>query len=547
MYDQIDFFRPRLPTTFGSAKWAGLADIRRAGMLDPGKGKHMGPLIGWLTPAETGGRDVRPLYATGDGHLLTAAPTGSGKGRGQLISNLLWWPGACVVLDIKGEGWEHTHHWRELQGYNVIRFAPSEQGSATWNPLDQINEGCSNKPNDPRRQENARYLANLMITPNPHAKDSYWDNAAKSLLQGLMLHVATAPLATEEEAEEDESRVRTRTMGEVVRLLAAKPETFDRLLLEMTCSEEKLVAQTANMMLQMQTAREQAAGVKTALHEHIAVWAFERVQKATNLSTFSFKELRGDTPTTIYLVIPPEVLTEYRAVLRVLVGSCMRELRETWNEKQHKNKPPIMLFLDEFPQLGYMQPIEDALLYIRSYGVRFWFFVQNIDSFRQHYEKTWRQFVANCSVRMFFGVSDLETAKLVSEMSGQTTVKNRSYSAGVSDSDTESKTETVGTNESSGGSVGSSSGPGGGGSNSSRNWSRGSFQSSSFTVGRTMGRSFTANLSYVGRPLFMPDEVMRMPFGSMLALVKGMPVIRGQLAFWDHWHDLANRVPPQIR
>ena len=36
-----------------------------------------------------------------DSHLITFAPTGSGKGTGAVIPNLLQYPGSAVVLDLK--------------------------------------------------------------------------------------------------------------------------------------------------------------------------------------------------------------------------------------------------------------------------------------------------------------------------------------------------------------------------------------------------------------------------------------------------------------
>jgi len=49
-------------------------------------------------------------YMIDDGqtHVLVAAPTGSGKGVGVVIPNLLNWNGSAVVLDIKGENHELT-------------------------------------------------------------------------------------------------------------------------------------------------------------------------------------------------------------------------------------------------------------------------------------------------------------------------------------------------------------------------------------------------------------------------------------------------------
>jgi type IV secretion system protein VirD4 len=523
----IDLYRPTLPTTFGSASWATMRDLRQHGMLDPTKGKNMGPIIGCLTPAEIGGRDLLNIYAPGEGNILTAAPTRAGKGRGQVITNLLGWPGSAVVVDIKGENWDRTAGWRQQNGHRVIRFAPFEQGSAKWNPIDALNYGCADEPNQPSRQEHARYLANLMIVPNPKAHDPYWDNAAKTLLQGLMMFVATAPVdAPISITDKISVRVQERTMAEVRRLLTQEPIAFKNTMAAMAQSPESWVRETAGTMFQMEAAREQSASVKSVLMEHTTVWSYKRVQDAMSTTTFSFSQLRGERPTTIYLVIPFEALHEYRILLRVMIGWCMRELRYTWSEQEDEKRPPVLFFLDEFPQLAHMQPIEEALLYIGAYGVKLWFFIQDFSMLQQHYEKTWRQFIANCATRCFFGVSDMETAKIVSEMSGAATVRNRSYQAGTNESDSVSHSTTEGTGKQSGESLT-------GVLDFGWNWGRNSFSSRTFTSNRTSGTSFTSTLGYIGRPLFMPDEILRMPFGSMIALPRGMAAIRGQLRFWD--------------
>jgi type IV secretion system protein VirD4 len=53
------------------------------------------------------GRDARGrlLRYSGDGHLVTVAPTRSGKGVGIVIPNLLTYPGPIVVTDPKGENY----------------------------------------------------------------------------------------------------------------------------------------------------------------------------------------------------------------------------------------------------------------------------------------------------------------------------------------------------------------------------------------------------------------------------------------------------------
>jgi type IV secretion system protein VirD4 len=67
------------------------------------------------------------------------------------------------------------------------------------------------------------------------------------------------------------------------------------------------------------------------------------------------------------------------------------------------------------------------LLYLAGYGVRFWFFVQDISQLQLHYKDSWRTFFANTGTQCFFGVSDIATANLVSEMVGIATVPCSTY------------------------------------------------------------------------------------------------------------------------
>ena len=67
-------------------------------------------LLGWQldeTRQQVGFRDGpapaaqsgTPLWLEGEGHMITIAPTGAGKGRGALIPNLLTYEGPVIVID----------------------------------------------------------------------------------------------------------------------------------------------------------------------------------------------------------------------------------------------------------------------------------------------------------------------------------------------------------------------------------------------------------------------------------------------------------------
>lgn len=522
---QIDLLRPTLPTTHGSANWPSKIELLRAGIIKQKDGQSRGPILGCVTPSEVGGLDSHTLRGPEEGNLISIASTGAGKTAGLIIPNVVDGAGSSLIIDIEGQIYERTAGWLHAQGHNIHNFSPFERmGCSCWNPIREINEGTSKTPNDPVRQERVRLFASLAAPVDPQAKEPYWDNAARTYLRGVVMHVSTAKLA--EKSQKEPWLVRERTMAEVRRLISLPPDLFAELLNTMQASKERMVQECANTFLQMANAREQTASVKTILLEKTTLWSDERVQQATAESDFSFKELRASharkgRPTTIYINVPFRMVEEYHALLRVMIGFCVTQLQEVGKSA---SEMPVTLYLDEFPQLKRMEILESGVAYLRHFGVKCWFFAQSLADLKDNYERTWQRFISNCSVRMFFGVSDYATAKLVSDMTGQTTVKTRSYTGTLSDSSTKgdstSTTKASSWNNSLAGLTVSSS------------WGGSRSRADSRSTSSTRGASFGSTRSYTGRPLLMPDEVMRMPEGQMIAFFRGKRPVKGWLNYW---------------
>jgi type IV secretion system protein VirD4 len=70
-----------------------------------------------------------------DGHILTCAPTGAGKGIGAVIPNLLTYPGSAFVLDFKGENYAVTARARREMGHAVVLVDPFTITGAAANRL----------------------------------------------------------------------------------------------------------------------------------------------------------------------------------------------------------------------------------------------------------------------------------------------------------------------------------------------------------------------------------------------------------------------------
>lgn len=116
----------------GSAYFASAAEIKSS----------LGGAAGLIVGRENrkGGQLLR--YA-GQAHLLTIAPTRSGKGVGAIIPNLLTADRSVLCIDPKGENARITARTRARFGpvYVLDPFSVSGQPSATFNPLDGLEPG----------------------------------------------------------------------------------------------------------------------------------------------------------------------------------------------------------------------------------------------------------------------------------------------------------------------------------------------------------------------------------------------------------------------
>lgn len=521
MKSGFDLIRPTRAGTFGTADWMPWRMAQEAG-LDEAK---QSPFLGVLPYSTNRGMNALPIYANVAGHQITIAPTRTGKGTCHIIPNLMMWPYSVVVLDIKGENHDITQRRRKAFG-NVISFSPFRADSATWNPIEEIRVPEDHPDREALEQENVRYLTNLLVTPNPDAKDPYWDNAAKSMIQAFVMWVATTPNLNKESCPKE------RTMAEVRRLITQSPEDFRASLIMMSGdSERRWVREQSHVIRQMQESKEQFTSVWATASEHLNVWSYDRVARITKKSDFRFRNLRT-RPKSIFIIIPPEYMNEYRALLRVMTGWAIRELKETYKGNLHKDHPPVLFMLDEFPQLGRMEPIQEGLAYLAGYGIRLWMFVQNINQLREQYPQNWQIFMANSATRSFFGVTDFETAKLVSEMSGLTTVQNRTVGQTYSETNTTSS------------STGSSRGTSSSGFLNPSTTSTGTSSSNTSSFSQSHGSS--ASVTNVQRNLINPDEIMRMGANEQVIFIQGLPPIRaGKVPYYvqtnwtgmyDQWH-----------
>ena len=200
----------------------------------------------------------------------------------------------------------------------------------------------------------------------------------------------------------------------------------------------------------------------------MGIWDSPRLQRMMATNTFNLAMITS-TPVTIYFSIPPGKLEGYAPVIRLFMGMLIKRL----SSFSGRGAYPVLFMLDEFPALGRMKVVEEGMAYMAGYGISFWLFAQDLKQLAATYGDKAHSIISNCAVKQFFGIADVETAQLVSLMSGETTIPSISYS-----------------NE----------------------------------AGLTVNNGSTT-LSSGARPLFTPNELMSAPDGSQLLFYRGQQVV----------------------
>jgi type IV secretion system protein VirD4 len=389
----------------GSADWGTARDAERTGRL-VSQGRAGGLMLGRTT--DRCSRRTDPRYRV-TRHVLTCAPTGAGKGIGCVIPNLLAYPGAVVCLDVKGENYAVTADARRRMGQEVFCLDPfgitgEESHSLNW--LDALNlydESCVS---------DAATLAETLVVRGAEG-DSYWDDAAVHLLQGLLLHVTSLPS-------------HERHMGTLRSLLTLQDAQLMQAMQDIGANTSLAygIPSRAAWRFVGKADRERSAVLSTALR-HTAFLDDPRIARALRTTQIDFASLKI-RPATVYIVLPPDKLVAYSRFARATLGLAMHAMMHTPGRPVHD----VLFLLDEFAQLGRFAAIEQNISILRGYGATLWLLVQDLSQLRGVYTK-WESFLANTALQAF-GTQDMQTARYLLDMLGQSTQHVRSQNRGSS-------------------------------------------------------------------------------------------------------------------
>lgn len=376
----------------GDAKWASEATIKQAKLR-----ARRGILLG-----RTGAKNY--LIADDFQHILLFAPTGSGKGVGFVIPNLLFWEQSVICHDIKLENYELTSGYRQRKlGQDCFVWNPADPDgfSHCYNPLDWI----SDKPG--QMVDDVQKICNLVLP-----EQEFWQNEARSLMLGVILYLCAVP-------------EKVTSFGEVVRTMRSDDVVYNLAVVLDTIGGKIHPVAYMNIAAFLQKADKERSGVVSTLNSGLELWANPLIDTATASSDFDMQMLKKKKM-TVFVGVTPDNLQRLEPLLKVFYQQATDFLTR---HMPRPNEPHgVLLMMDEFPSLGEMPQFQVGIAYFRGYRVKLFLIVQDTQQLKGIYEEAgMNSFLSNSYYRITFSANNIETANMISQLIGNKTIKQESH------------------------------------------------------------------------------------------------------------------------
>ncbi len=367
------------PRPFGARAWGDLAEARRAGLVNRGvvAGRILGRLKGRL------------LTFRGVEHCVIVGASRSGKGAGHVVPTVLAWDQSLFVYDRKGELWHITADHRRRFSH-AFYFAPTDPNTARWNPLFEVRKG-------PMEIADIQNIVGILVDPIGVRQGNldFFDQSAANFFTGVILHT----LYTAQDSE--------KTLAHVRRLLIDIEPTLDAMLgakhrwrpdpaapdgLARDERGEPIAETHPEVWMGATAFRSMEPRVRSSVlataQKSLALWADPLVASATSWSDFCIGDLAcSEAPVSFYLITPQAHADRLAFLVRVMLRQSLNSLMETIDadSRGRPKRHRILMMLDEFPKLGALPFLENALGEMAGYGLSAHLICQSFNDVFKHY------------------------------------------------------------------------------------------------------------------------------------------------------------------
>ena len=411
----------------GSAKFATKKDLEKARLL----GNQVGLFIGGWHDAK--GKMLRYLRHIGPESVSVIAPPRSGKGVSLVNPILLDHASNALVHDTKKELYDLSAGYRTKElGQRCLLFSPTEPGTCGYNPFAEIRLGTD------REVADAQNIVNMLVrTVEENGHNKHWLDVAESFGLGMTIHQCyAARLAGRMAAPIDTYQGLTpfgMTLREYLETCLNFEHDPDGRYGWMT--PEGLPTRTHPLVRQkfieqLNRSEEEFTSVVSELGTAFLVYSDPLVARATSRSDFLMQDLMNfNRPLTVYVAVPPSDKKRLRPLIRLMFTLAIMRNTERMDTSRPSAGPHerLLLMVDEAGSLGKMDILNDALAYMPGYHIQAYLIFHSVEQIQDIYGAH-NNILGATGVRIAFAPNTIDTAKLLSAMTGETTIARASYS-----------------------------------------------------------------------------------------------------------------------
>lgn len=347
-----------------------------------------------------------------DGHILVIGGAGSGKSSCIAIPTLETWEGTIFAIDIKGE---LTAYWNKIakpkkRQAKIFNLTGKQGVFSSYDPFYFMRQS-----GDENLVQNAREIAHAIIPLPPNIQEPFWIQSAQ--------HVLTAVLLQGYSIKASFDTTMTRILTTPIWELIEEISNGNCLEAIMHINQFKGIENPAdNKML---------SGVSAELKNKVMVFVTDMQIQDSFTPTESIIKWEDLKSSNVFMCIAEDKLGQWDGAISLMLTQLIRTLERRPDKYSQEGKamelPPILLLLDEFPRLGKVEVIQNAIATLRSKGVTICLMMQSITQFDRMYGKESRQIIVdNCQYKAILNVTDPENQKVFSDMAGSIKVGNLS-------------------------------------------------------------------------------------------------------------------------
>ena len=366
------------------------------------------------------------MLGNADGHLVhissgaeanifAAGTPGSGKTSGLVIPTCLRYGGSVLAVDIKGDIYNACENTR-----NIMRFCPDlkdENGnnialdySARFNPFADIQSMNTT--------EKKLFLSNMAVTlipDQPGTDGNYFTSTARKIFIGITSYLL----------EKKPDVTFPEVLHAILHYQAPEgmdPECFPVNIFQWVemISRSNVYAAIEQMSSLMGNNEKNVSGAYDALCTALIPFSNETMDVLLAGKDYCISPESLEKGDDVYLQVSQENLNTYAPLLTMILQTFLSGFTKRRDTSFGANNRPILVLLDEFPQLTFSYSmVNTALSTLRSKSIQCMLIVQTVAQLSRKYQNDgWRALLGNCTYQVILKSNEEMTQRYFSSLIG---------------------------------------------------------------------------------------------------------------------------------